>query len=102
MHESTCNNRTQLCAGRGPGWPDHFASTLEIARRQTAAAQRLYDEAHVPLRGPVQVRNVPFFFVLLDFAFAQPLVRRRRRGPIGGIPASLAARERRTVWRASR
>jgi hypothetical protein len=55
MHESTCNNRTQLCAGRGPGWPDHFASTLEIARRQTVAAQRLYDEAQVPLRGPVQV-----------------------------------------------
>ena len=100
MHESTCNNRTQLCAGRGPGWPDHFASTLEIARRQTAAAQRLYDEAHVPLRGPVQVCNVPFSSCC--WIFAQPLVRRRRRGPIGGIPASLAARERRTVWRASR
>jgi neutral ceramidase len=57
MSSSTCNNRSELCAGRGPGWPDHFASTLQTAQLQLAAARHLFDSATVPLHGRVDWRH---------------------------------------------
>lgn len=49
---STCNGRTALCAGSGPG-KDMFESTKIIGERQAAKAKQLYDEATTLLDGTV-------------------------------------------------
>ena len=38
---STCGGRVQQCIGRGPGWPDNFASTRIIGQAQADKAQEL-------------------------------------------------------------
>lgn len=41
---STCDGRNELCVGRGPGWPDHFASNEIIGRRQFDKALELWND----------------------------------------------------------
>eukprot|EP01063_Lacrimia_lanifica_P027488 TRINITY_DN3867_c0_g1_i2.p1 TRINITY_DN3867_c0_g1~~TRINITY_DN3867_c0_g1_i2.p1 ORF type:complete len:725 (+),score=274.66 TRINITY_DN3867_c0_g1_i2:123-2177(+) len=53
---STCNNKTEMCVGRGPG-KDMIDSTRIIAERQYEVAQKLYDSATEELTGPVDMRQ---------------------------------------------
>lgn len=52
---STCNNRTEMCVGRGPG-ADMFESTRIIGERQYDVARSLFDNANRELDGPVDSR----------------------------------------------
>lgn len=49
---STCNGRTSLCAGVGPG-KDMFESTQIIGEKQATKAKELYDDATERINGPV-------------------------------------------------
>eukprot|EP00803_Ostreobium_quekettii_P008842 evm.model.scf_195.7 EVM.evm.TU.scf_195.7 scf_195:39486-43547(-) len=54
---STCNGRNELCAGRGPGWPDMFESNRIIADRQFQKAVDLLVSASEEVKGPVDFRH---------------------------------------------
>merc|ERR1711990_366532 len=52
---STCNNRTEMCVGQGPG-SDMFESTKIIGQRQFEVADALYHNATLELQPPVDSR----------------------------------------------
>ncbi|KAJ7527759.1 hypothetical protein O6H91_16G069600 [Diphasiastrum complanatum] len=57
FNHSTCNGKNELCVGRGPGYPDHFASTKIIAQRQFKKAVELFESARKIISGKVDYRQ---------------------------------------------
>eukprot|EP00939_MAST-03C_sp_MAST-3C-sp1_P004076 g4076.t1 len=58
MIHSTCNGKTKMCQGVGPGKDgDMFDSTRIIAEQQDAKAEELWKSATEELTGPVDVRH---------------------------------------------
>lgn len=57
FNHSTCNGRSELCNGRGPGYPDEFESTRIIGDRQFRKAVELFDSASEMLEGKVDYRH---------------------------------------------
>ncbi|KAJ7569271.1 hypothetical protein O6H91_01G069400 [Diphasiastrum complanatum] len=57
FNHSTCNGHNELCIGRGPGYPDHFASTKTIAERQYQKAVELFESASKVMSGKVDYRQ---------------------------------------------
>mmetsp|Transcript_14122 Transcript_14122/g.42621 ORF Transcript_14122/g.42621 Transcript_14122/m.42621 type:complete len:771 (+) Transcript_14122:129-2441(+) len=55
---STCDGRTEMCIGRGPAYPDYFASNEIIARRQFERALSLWNESSsTPVKGGISYRH---------------------------------------------
>lgn len=54
---STCGGRVQQCIGRGPGWPDHFASTRIVGQKQADKAQALLTGDLEALSGAIEYRH---------------------------------------------
>ncbi|MCO5590712.1 hypothetical protein L7F22_044687 [Adiantum nelumboides] len=57
FNHSTCNGKSQLCNGRGPGFPDEFASTRIIGERQSKQALSLLKNASTRLAGKIDYRQ---------------------------------------------
>lgn len=57
FNQSTCNGRSELCYGRGPGYPDEFESTRIIGERQFEKAVELFQNASEQLKGKVRYRH---------------------------------------------
>lgn len=50
---STCNGKNEQCHGRGPGWPDEYASNKIIAQRQFSLAKTLQNDPGTELKAPI-------------------------------------------------
>lgn len=57
FNHSTCNGRNELCIGRGPAYPDDFASTKIIGERQFKKAAKLFENAEKQLVGKLDFRH---------------------------------------------
>ncbi|XP_002993682.2 neutral ceramidase 2 [Selaginella moellendorffii] len=68
FNHSTCNGSNELCIARGPGYPDHFASTEIIATRQMESAIELFANAKDLLKGPVNYRQSYVDFTNISIA----------------------------------
>lgn len=66
FNHSTCNGKNELCYGRGPGYPDEFASTRIIGERQFNKATELFNSATKQLSGKIDYRHVHLDFSNLE------------------------------------
>ncbi|GLJ24015.1 hypothetical protein SUGI_0457480 [Cryptomeria japonica] len=66
FNHSTCNGKNELCYGRGPGYPDEFASTRIIGERQFKKATELFNRATRQLSGKIDYRHVYLDFSKLE------------------------------------
>lgn len=57
FNHSTCNGKNELCVGRGPAYPDDFASTKIIGERQFKKAVSLFDNATEQVMGKIGFRH---------------------------------------------
>lgn len=57
FNHSTCNGKNELCIGRGPAFPDDFASTTIIGDRQFKKAADLFNSASEKLVGKIDFRH---------------------------------------------
>ncbi|EFJ12355.1 hypothetical protein SELMODRAFT_269142 [Selaginella moellendorffii] len=57
FNHSTCDGRNEQCIGRGPGYPDHFASTKIIAQKQLQKAIELFRSAKEQVVGRVNYKQ---------------------------------------------
>lgn len=57
FNHSTCNGENELCIGRGPAFPDDFASTNIIGDRQFKKAATLLKTASTKLVGNIDYRH---------------------------------------------
>ncbi|KAH7415248.1 hypothetical protein KP509_14G034200 [Ceratopteris richardii] len=70
FNHSTCNGKSELCIGRGPGYPDDFVSTTIIGERQFKKAAQLFDSATELLKGPIGYRHKHIDFSNLEVALS--------------------------------
>ncbi|MCO5567925.1 hypothetical protein L7F22_021621 [Adiantum nelumboides] len=66
FNHSTCNGRSEQCIGRGPAYPDDFASTTMIGDRQFKKAAQLFDGATKQLSGTIGYRQKHLDFSKLE------------------------------------
>lgn len=66
FNHSTCNGKNEPCYGRGPGYPDEFASTRVIAERQFKKATELFNGATEQLSGAINYRHVYLNFSKIE------------------------------------
>ncbi|KAI5066226.1 hypothetical protein GOP47_0018850 [Adiantum capillus-veneris] len=66
FNHSTCSGRSELCIGRGPAYPDDFASTTIIGDRQFKKAVQLFDGATKQLSGTIGYRQKHLDFSKLE------------------------------------
>eukprot|EP00250_Pteridium_aquilinum_P019165 c24326_g1_i2 orf=126-2429(-) len=57
FNHSTCNGKNELCIGRGPAFPDEFASTRIIGERQLKQAVLLLNRASKKVAGRIDYRH---------------------------------------------
>ncbi|GLJ23882.1 hypothetical protein SUGI_0453800 [Cryptomeria japonica] len=66
FNHSTCNGKNEMCYGRGPGYPDEFASTRIIGEKQFEKAIDLFNGASEQLSGKIDYRHVYLDFSNLE------------------------------------
>uniref|UniRef100_A0A0C9RQA8 Neutral ceramidase n=1 Tax=Wollemia nobilis TaxID=56998 RepID=A0A0C9RQA8_9CONI len=66
FNHSTCGGKNELCYGRGPGYPDEFASTRVIGERQLMKAAELFSDATKQLSGKIDYGHVYIDFSKLE------------------------------------
>lgn len=66
FNHSTCNEKNELCYGRGPGYPDEFESTRIIGDRQFRKAVNLFDAASEQLKGKIDFQHTYVDFSKLE------------------------------------
>jgi neutral ceramidase len=78
FEDSTCNNQTELCRGRGPYFSENDAgskSCFEIGRRQYAAAKQLYDQMDsngTQIVGSSSVASFHVYQDMTNYTFPSP------------------------------
>ncbi|KAK6927042.1 Neutral/alkaline non-lysosomal ceramidase, N-terminal [Dillenia turbinata] len=75
FNHSTCGGKSELCYGRGPGYPDEFESTRVIGERQFKKAVDLFNSATEQLTGKVEYRQT-----FLDFSQLKVKIPKQGRG----------------------
>eukprot|EP00899_Mesostigma_viride_P019015 jgi/Mesvir1/27114/Mv20792-RA.1 len=75
---STCGGKAEACHGRGPGWPDHFASNYIVAERQANATLALLAaDNRTTIRGSVDFRHI--YVDMSNVSVGEPFLSRSRQ-----------------------